>query len=204
MAVHAPGAQPCPRHALFRIHFRGRERPARFISVSAMLSDFGTSASWMLAVLGSVALAAFVLLRRRARGSRQDRGNGPGFERMPLAEFEALVRESMRKQGYSPIQSSAGGARPERGELLLRRDRETVLVQCRHWRERKVKVEAVEALQRAMGPRGAAGGLILTTGRFSREATHTASGSRIRLLDGPALRDLLASAASSAALRGTR
>jgi restriction system protein len=73
----------------------------------------------------------------------------------------------------------------------LRRDRETFLVLCKHWKEHRVAVEVVQQLHRIMTARGAAGGMVVTSGRFSREAASFASGVNIRLIDGAILAGML-------------
>ena len=108
---------------------------------------------------------------------------GPGLSD---AEFEALVCAAFQRQGYQPID---GGTRAS--GLTLRRDRETWLVHCRHRHLAKVGVDAVQALHRDIGARGANGGFMLTEGRFARDATAYAAECNIRLLEGAAVRGLL-------------
>lgn len=144
-----------------------------------------------IALLVTFAFATVGWRRRRPRtGGRK--GSGPSA-RTAAGERkrEALASEAFRRQGYEPIESprSAGLGG---GELLMRRDRQTFLVGCAHWHRDKVGVEILEALQRSMLAKGAAGGFMLTEGRFSRAAIAFAAPSNIRLIAGDALRDLLA------------
>ena len=145
---------------------------------------------WATLAIAAVLTALIVLtLRRRHRPAAGDELGTRALHDMGVREFEALVRESFQRQGYTLIDPPRGGA--SGGELMLRRDRETVLVQCRHWRDRKVGVEVVVALQRAMSARGAGGGFVLTGGRYAREAVALAATANVRLIDGPALRGLI-------------
>jgi len=165
-----------------------------------MLIGLRESAPTLLLVLGCSAAAALWLWRRSrtpglASGVR--RGSTQDSDRAAWREFEALVAEAFRLQGYQILDGARGGA-DSGGELSLRRERETFLVQCKHWKEAKVGVDAVHALQRAMSARGASGGFMLTEGRFAREATAFAAGCNVRLIDGAALRGLLEQA------KGTR
>jgi restriction system protein len=100
------------------------------------------------------------------------------------------VAEAFRSQGYLLIETPQGGPAGV-GELVVRRERTTFLVDCRRWRAGKVGVDAVHALQSAMAARGADGGFVLTTGRFGREAVAYAGGCNIQLVDRPALEVLL-------------
>jgi restriction system protein len=89
-------------------------------------------------------------------------------------------------QGYQIAQ--AAGEAPHRAvDLVLRKNRETFLVQCKQWRDAKVGIDACEALYGIMKSRNALGGFIVTTGRFSRESAAYASSCNIRLIDGTAL-----------------
>ncbi len=148
-------------------------------------------AVWAAAV--AVVIAALLFWRRvgRSAASRER-----PFRDLNQRQFESLARESFRQQGYALIATQ--GAASESGELVLRRDRETMLVQCRHWRDSKVGPDAVRALQHSLAQRAAGSGFLLTTGRFSRAAIAAAAGANIRLLDGPALEDLLGKVAGKA------
>ena len=157
-----------------------------------MLSADPAVAPWLWATLAvAVGLTAAIVLawRRRQRHGASDEMGTQALHDMNAREFEALVRESFQRQGYTLIEAARGAT--SGGELMLRRERETVLVQCRHWRDPRVGVEVVAALQRAMSTRGAGGGFVLTRGRFAREAQALAAAGNIRLVDGPALLGLI-------------
>ena len=94
-----------------------------------------------------------------------------------------------------------GGGGPDGGvDLVLRKPartgNETFLVQCKHWKAHKVGVSAVRDLYGVMAARSAAGGFVVTSGRFSREAISFAEGRNMRLIDGPKLAALLAASAA--------
>lgn len=113
-------------------------------------------------------------------------------------EFEMLVGEAFRLQGYQVVETGGGGA--DGGvDLVLRKDRETFLVQCKQWKAYKVGVTVVRELYGVMAARGAAGGFVVTSGRFTREATEFASGRNLRLIEGPALMGLIRQAQASRA-----
>lgn len=142
-----------------------------------------------LAVLIALALptAVWLTLRRRQRPA----GLAASFAGIRERDFEALVAAAFRAQGYEPVMAGDSAATTTAGQLALRRERTTFLVECRHFKVAKVEVDAVQALQRAMAARGATGGFVLSGGRFSREATAFAGGCGIRLIDGPVLDDML-------------
>lgn len=105
-------------------------------------------------------------------------------------QFERLVGEGFREQGYQVVETGGGGA--DGGiDLVLKKGHETFLVQCKHWRAFKVGVDVVRALYGVMAARGAAGGFVVTSGRFTNDATAFAAGRNVSLIDGPGLQTLL-------------
>ena len=121
---------------------------------------------------------------------------------MTWREFEVLVGEGFRLQGYDLSETSGGGA--DGGvDLVLRKDREKFLVQCKQWKAFKVGVTVVRELYGVMAAHGAAGGFVVTSGRFTNEAKTFADGRNIRLVDGPKLFGMIKQAkASGAVARG--
>lgn len=109
---------------------------------------------------------------------------------MSWREFELLVGEGFRQQGYQV--EELGGDGPDGGvDLLLRKGKEVFLVQCKHWKAFKVGVDVVRQLYGVMAARGAAGGFVVTAGDFTEDARAFASGRNIHLLNGTALQQLL-------------
>jgi restriction system protein len=76
---------------------------------------------------------------------------------------------------------------------------EKFLVQCKQWKAFKVSVTIVRELYGVMAAKGAAGGFVVTSGRFTDEATAFASGRNIKLIDGPLLHGLISQAKNSPA-----
>ncbi|MDG0834797.1 restriction endonuclease, partial [Pelomonas saccharophila] len=121
------------------------------------------------------------------------------LEGMSWREFEMLVGEGFRMQGYRVAETGGGG--PDGGvDLVLTRPAkngtEKYLVQCKQWRAFKVGVEVVRELYGAMAARGAAGGFVVTSGRFTEDAVAFASGRNVTLVDGTSLQGLLRQARS--------
>jgi len=65
------------------------------------------------------------------------------------------------------------------------------LVQCEQWRAFKVGVDVVRELYGVVAATGAIGGFVVTSGRFTSEASAFASGRNVTLIDGAALQDSL-------------
>jgi len=113
---------------------------------------------------------------------------------MSWREFEMLVGEGFRLQGYQVVETGGGGA--DGGIDLVRTkpgesSGEKFLVQCKQWRAYRVGVGVVRELYGVMAAKGATGGFVVTSGRFTDDAISFASGRNVALIDGPKLRGLL-------------
>ena len=164
--------------------------------------SFASVGQYMLPVI-CVAGAGMSAWRRRerrnlvvdvAQGKASDALDGISWR-----EFEKLVGEGFRLQGYRVMETGGGGA--DGGvDLVLskpgKNGSEKFLVQCKQWRAFKVGVVAVRELYGVMAARGATGGFVVTSGRFTEEAISFASGRNVTLLDGPKLYGLIRSARS--------
>ena len=109
-------------------------------------------------------------------------------------QFELLVGEIFRRQGYSVELSAAMGS--EDGiDLTLRRDSETILVQCKHWKTAQVSEGEIQEFYRAIAASGAPRGIFVTTGEFTPVAREFAGGKGIEMMDGAALAKSIAALA---------
>jgi len=113
---------------------------------------------------------------------------------MSWREFEMLVGEGFRLQGYQVAETGGGGADGGVDLVLTKPGKnggEKFLVQCKRWRAFKVGVDVVRELYGVMAARGATGGFVVTSGRFTAEAISFASGRNVNLVDGPKLHELI-------------
>ncbi len=154
-----------------------------------------------LICLGGAALSAW---RRKQRTellvnvAKSDAANA--LDGISWQEFEMLVGESFRQQGYQVVET--GGNGPDGGvDLVLHKSGEVLLVQCKQWKAYKVGVEVVRELYGVMAARGAAGGFLVTSGRFTDAATRFAQGRNVKLIDGPILMKLIRQAKTNPAKR---
>ncbi len=113
---------------------------------------------------------------------------------MSWQQFELLVAEGFRLQGYRVVETGGGG--PDGGvDLVLSKPGaqggEKFLVQCKQWRAFKVGVSVVRELYGVMAAKGATGGFVVTSGRFTAEAVAFAEGRNIKLMDGPKLHAMI-------------
>jgi len=109
---------------------------------------------------------------------------------MSWHEFESLVEEVYRLRGYTVRR--VGGDGPDGGvDLVLDSGAEKVLVQCKQWRAMKVGVSTIRELYGVMAAKGAASGIVVTSGQFTAEAIEFASGRNVKLVEGGELRRMI-------------
>jgi restriction system protein len=114
-------------------------------------------------------------------------------------EFEELVGEAYRREGYTVRENT--GAGPDGGiDLVLNKDGNAYLVQCKHWRSWKIGVKVVREMYGLLAAEHAHGVILITSGMFTQEARNFAAGKPIDLVEGRQLADLVASVQKSPAL----
>lgn len=132
-------------------------------------------------------IGAGISFWRRSRGGilhgQARAGGAHAIDAMSWAQFEILVAQAFRQRGYSVIDNPMGG--PDGGiDLVLRKSGQDFLVQCKQWRTKTIGVTVVRELYRVVMSRGAAGGFLVTSGRFTADAQRFASDCSIELIDG--------------------
>jgi restriction system protein len=116
-------------------------------------------------------------------------------------EFEELVGEAYRRQGYKVAENTTAG--PDEGiDLVLKKDGSLVLVQCKQWKSTKVGVNIVRELLGVMTAKRATSGILLTSGIFTREAKNFAADKPIDLVEGNQLLQLISNVQKQEGLRG--
>jgi restriction system protein len=105
-------------------------------------------------------------------------------------EFEELVGEAYRRQGYTVVENTTAG--PDEGiDLVLKKDGGLVLVQCKQWKSVKVGVNIVRELLGVITAKHATSGILITSGIFTQEAKNFAMDKCIDLVDGTQLLQLI-------------
>ena len=167
------------------------------IAIQAMTKGLATAGQYVLPLICLVAAAVSAWRSKErknlvidvAQSNASDALNG-----MSWREFEMLVGEGFRLQGYQVVETGGGGADGGVDLVLTKPGKnggEKHLVQCKQWRAFKVGVDVVRELYGVMAARGATGGFVVTSGRFTDEAISFASGRNLTLVDGPKLHGLL-------------
>jgi len=91
----------------------------------------------------TAAISAFHAWRRGELLDRQTSVNS--IMAISWKDFEYLVSEAYRRQGYS-VQENTGGGADGGIDLVLNKDGNRLLVQCKNWRSRKVGVTTIREL----------------------------------------------------------
>ena len=113
-------------------------------------------------------------------------------------DFETYIGEAFRQQGYEVEETGGGGA--DGGiDLILRNEQETVLVQCKQWRNQLVKVNVVREMYGLLQAESASRVIIATSGDFSPDARAFADDKPIELLNGRRLEQMVFGAKNSLA-----
>jgi restriction system protein len=161
----------------------------------AWLTGFAVIVAWIGAELHK-------LLNRRLLDSRSSVSS---LGDISWQEFEHLVSEAYRRQGY--VAQVVGNSSGDGGiDIQLTRPGETVLVQCKQWKAWKVGVTIVREMLGVVVSRKADKGIIVTSGRFTGEAHRFAEKADppVQLIDGSALFELIRSVQRRGPQEGTQ
>ncbi|MFK5913625.1 MAG: restriction endonuclease [Woeseiaceae bacterium] len=107
-------------------------------------------------------------------------------------DFEFLVSEAYRRKGYQVQENLKAGA--DGGiDLVLIKDNEVTLVQCKQWKTKAIPVTTIRELYGVMMGQNAQKGVVVCSGAFTKDAMEFAKGKPIELIDGLRLRGLIGS-----------
>lgn len=148
-------------------------------------------------VIGAIGSALARARRKKLFNSIADATNT--LETISWREFEQLVGEAFRRRGFTVQETGQGGA--DGGiDLVLYRNGEKYLVQCKQWRRQLVSVNVVRELFGVMAAEGAKGGFVVISGRFTEDAKAFAKGRKLHLIEGTELNDMIRQSRAERAL----
>jgi restriction system protein len=134
-------------------------------------------------------LGALISAFRRSKAARLHAAaahRADAIDGMSWQDFEILVGEYFRRQGYRVTDNGGGGA--DGGvDVVLHNGPDNYLVQCKHWRALRVGVQPVRELYGVMAANGVAGGFVVTSGDFTEDAARFADGIDLTLINGKTL-----------------
>lgn len=181
-------------------HFATQPKPT-VESFGQFYDGMGALTVWGLATVAQYLLPLLCLIgvvlsyrseRQRGELVRQVTANptADALDAITWQEFEQLVGEFFRMQGYQ-VEEVGGGGADGGVDLVMRRNGEKFLVQCKQWKANRVSVEIVREMFGLMTAKGAVGGFVVTSGKFTRPAREFAQGRNLALIDGAELSALL-------------
>ncbi len=144
---------------------------------------------------GLVILITFVLLAISAvSGLRSLRGrllldsqtSLDSLRALPWKRFEDVLAEGYRRQGYQ-VKEMLGRGADDGVDLLLRKNGNLVVVQCKRWKGKPVPVQVVRELYGVMIDQRATAAKIVATTSFTPDAVAFAKGKPIELVGSNAL-----------------
>ena len=169
------------------------------LAISAMGHGLALVGQYVLPCLFLLGAGISAYKRNQAKQLHAEAANrADGVAQGTWREFEVLVGEYFRRQGFSVLNNGGGG--PDGGiDVLLQKGTDRYLVQCKQWRARSVGIVPVRELYGVMAAQRVAGGFVVTSGEFTQEARKFAEGREIQLINGKALQSGVRAQASTAA-----
>ena len=175
------------------------------LMAQTMITGLAYAGQFVVPFVGLVGAVMSFVQRRQRSALVTDVVQAKGadaLDGMSWREFEILVGEAFRLQGYGVTEIGGGGA--DGGvDLVLKKGNEKFLVQCKQWKAYKVGVDVVRELYGVMAAKGATGGFVVTSGTFTSDAIAFASGRNVKLIDGQRLFGLLKQARQSVSAQST-
>jgi restriction system protein len=166
------------------------------IGHAASHSSMFTMLAWAsLGICWASALVSFIGRHKRKQLLATQTGL-ESLQTMSWREFEMLVGEAFRRQGYRIEETGLGGA--DGGiDLRLSKNSRTTLVQCKQWRSQRVDVKVVREMYGLLAHHGADAIKIVAVGDFTLDAQRFVQGKPIELVHGEALLAMIREAQAS-------
>lgn len=150
---------------------------------------FGPLAWMLLGICWLAALFSYLGARSRRR-FLETRTSLESLAAGGWRQFELLVGEAFRRQGYSVEETGLGG--PDGGvDLILRKDGCRTLVQCKQWKRQQVGVSVVREMFGLLAHHQAHAVKIACVGTYTKGAERFAQGKPIQLIGGEQLLEMI-------------
>ena len=144
-----------------------------------------------------VVISALSALRRWKVGKQiETQSSIDSLLNLHWKEFEDLIGEAFRREGFQ-VQESLGGGADSGIDLKIVKNGQVTLVQCKRWKGRSIPVQVVRELYGVMTHESAHAAKVVATTHFTPEAIAFAVGKPIALIDATALLLLLGSVQAS-------
>lgn len=169
-------------------------RPENFIGFTADIIFRGIAAIGQYLLPFVFSVGAGISLYKKIKRSKlllsvAGENAESNLDAMSWLEFETMVGEAFRKQGYKVTETPEG---PDGGvDLVLEKGVKKILVQCKHWKAQKVGVKTARELFGVLVDSGADEVNIVCSGKFTNDAKEFVKNKAIYLIDGEQLLTLI-------------
>lgn len=185
LALHSYASRP-----LFSSAGPGQLGAAVVYGIFTTMALFGQYILPFAFGLGALISAVNLAKQKKLYNGVTKRPGVAALNDMSWSDFERLVSEYYRRKGFQVTRE--GGSGPDGGvDLVISRNGEVHLVQCKQWKVYKVGVQAVREFYGVMASRGVAGGYFVTSGQYTDEAKRFVQGLNLELIDGQKLRGMI-------------
>jgi restriction system protein len=167
---------------LFISSFFGHELLAHYAQIFRPIALF-----WLVCLLAAAASAGHSFFIRRKFDQQTSLED---LRKLSWQQFEIIVGEAFRRLGYRVMENGGGGA--DGGmDLVLDREGQRFLVQCKQWKVLKVGVKPIHELAGVMSAKSVRDGFFVSSGTYTREAREFAEEAGISLVDGDSLQRMV-------------
>lgn len=164
--------------------------------ILVMLVSAGKHIAIWFSLLFLIPAVTSIFRRRKRKHLVEHQASIQTLRETSWGDFEVLVGEVFRRKGFTVQENMSGGA--DGGiDLLLLKDGESHIVQCKQWRKSKVGVQIVREMFGVLKASSAKTVYIVSSGHFTKEAITFAAELPITLIDGDELLALTAEVQSS-------
>ena len=154
------------------------------------LATLSSSLAWLVACIFLLPGAISMFNAWRKGELFQSQTGLTSLLKLSWREFEEVIGEAYRRQGYAVVENAGPGA--DGGiDLVAKKEGETILVQCKQWKSEKIGVPTMREMFGLWNAEKANEVHVVTCGNFTNEAKQFALGKPIRLIDGPSLVQLI-------------
>ncbi len=158
----------------------------------SIIKALATGAQYLLPfafILGAGTSAIQQFKRSNLLKRASNREGKTAIDSMSWREFEMMVGEAFRQRGFKVKETPFG---PDGGvDLVLTKNDQKILVQCKHWKTQKVGVKTVRELYGVLVDEDADEVNIVCSGEFTEDAKAFVKDKAIYLIDGNVLSELI-------------
>ncbi len=168
--------------------------------ILVMVVGAGKSVAIWSSLLFLIPAVTSIIRRRKREQLVEQQSSIETLRETSWSDFEVLVGEVFRRKGFRVQENMSGGA--DGGiDLLLLKEGESHIVQCKQWRKSKVGVPIVREMFGVLKASSAKSVYVVSSGHFTKEAIAFAADLPITLINGDELLTLTEEVQSSAKIK---